>query len=138
MVDVYEDLLNDNDMSMPITYVYYIFNYYRKIVFAVCLTSTIPGLVQIYSFMTFNVIHLAFQIYLIVADVYRSKSKVVIKFISSLCIIVLEGLIIVYNVNNYSNQTNVNIGMVCFYIAIATALLGIIDAVIKIFDTIQQ
>lgn len=44
----------------------------------------------------------------------------------------------VYNTNNYGNQANVNIGMVCFYIAIATAILGIIDAVIKIIDTIQQ
>jgi len=89
MVDVYEDLLNDNDMSMPVTYIYYIFNYYRKIFFAISLASTIPGLVQIYSLMAFNVTHLAFQIYLIVCEVYRSKSKVVIKFISSVCIIVL-------------------------------------------------
>ena len=47
-------------------------------------------------------------------------------------------MIVIYNVNNYSNQANVNIGMSCFYIAIATAILGIIDAVIKIVDTIQQ
>ena len=125
-------------MSLPVTYVYYIFNFYRKIFFAICLTSTIPGLVQIYSLITINILHLAFQIYLIVADVYRSKSKVVIKLISSVFIILLEILIVIYNVNDYSNQVNVNIGLVCFSIAIATAVLGIIDAVIKIFDTIHQ
>lgn len=89
MIDVYEDLLQDNDMSQPVTYIYYIFNYYRKVFFAVCLTSTIPGLVQIYSFMTFNVVYLAFQVYLIVGGIYRSKSKVIIKFLGGVLMVVL-------------------------------------------------
>lgn len=90
-------------MSQSVTYIYYIFNYYRKVVFGLCLTSTIPGLIQIYSFMTFNVLHLAFQVYLIMSDVYRSRSKVVIKFMGSVLMITLELLIVIYNINDYGN-----------------------------------
>ena len=138
MVDVYEDLLQDNDMFQPITYVYFTFNYYRKIFFALCLTNTIPGLVQIYLLVTLNVVHLSFTVYLVVHEVYRSKAKVVLKIVNTSCMIILEVLIGVYNVNNYSNEVNVDIGVACFYIASIATVFGIIDAIIKIIDVIQQ
>ena len=123
---------------MPITYVYFVFNYYRKIFFALALTSSVPGLVQVYLLITINISHLSFTIYLILTDVYRSKSKIIIKIVNSISMMILEVLIIIYNVNNYSNETNVKIGMACFYIAITTAILGIIDAIIKLIDTLRQ
>lgn len=123
---------------MPVTYIYYVFNYYRKIFFALCLTHSLPGLVQIYLLITLNTVHLAFQIYLVVTKVYRSKSKVLIRLINSFSVITVEILILVYNLNSYSNQTNINIGMACFYLSITTAILGLVDAFIKLVDTIFQ
>lgn len=73
-----------------------------------------------------------------VAKVYRSKSKVLIRLINSLSVIIVEILIVVYNLNSYSNQVNINIGMACFYLSITTAILGLIDAFIKLVDTIFQ
>jgi len=86
-IEIYEDLLQDNTLSQPVTYVYYIFNYYRKIFFALCLTDTLPGIVQIYLLICLNTVHLAFQIYLIIAKTYKSKSKIIVRLINSLCII---------------------------------------------------
>lgn len=43
-----------------------------------------------------------------------------------------------YNLNNYSNQVNINIGMACFYLSITTAIVGIFDAFIKLLDTVFQ
>jgi hypothetical protein len=138
MVEVYEDLMQDNNMSLPITYIYYIFNYYRKLLFALIILKNLPGLVQIYLLITLNTAHLSFQIYLIFSKVYLSKSKVVIRLINSVSIIIVELLIVVYNLNNYGNQVNVNIGLACFYLSIATTILGVVDAVIKLFDTALQ
>lgn len=81
--------MQDNNMSFAVTYVYYVFNYFRKMFFALCLTYSLPGLVQIYLLITLNTIHLAFQIYLIVAKVYLSKSKVLIRIINSLSVIIV-------------------------------------------------
>jgi len=88
-------------MSQPVTYVYYIFNYYRKIFFALCLTDTLPGLVQIYLLICLNSVHLGFQLYLISAKTYKSRSKVVVRLINSICIIGVEVLIMVYNLSWY-------------------------------------
>lgn len=74
-------------MNQSVTYVYYIFNFYRKIFFGLCLTDTLPGLIQIYLLICLNTVHLAFQIYLIAAKTYKSKSKVIVRLINSLCVI---------------------------------------------------
>jgi hypothetical protein len=137
-VEVFEDLMQDNTMGQSVTYIYYIFNYYRKIFFALCLTDTLPGLVQVYLLICLNTGHLAFQLYLVSAKTFKSKSKVIVRLINSLCIIAVEILIIVYNLNWYDTATMINIGMSCFYLSIITALLNIIDAGIKLFDTIMQ
>jgi hypothetical protein len=136
--DIYEDLMQDNDMTQPVTFVYYVFNYFRKIFFALCLTFSLPGLIQIYLLITLNTVHLAFQLYLVVSKVYLSKSKVVIRLVNSVSVIAVEVLILVYNLGSYENQTNINLGMACFYLSITTAILGIVDAFIKLLDTIFQ
>lgn len=130
--------MQDNDMKKPVTFVYYVFNYFRKIFFALCLTFTLPGLIQIYLLITLNTVHLAFQLYLVVSKVYLSKSKVLIRLVNSISVIAVEVLILIYNLDSYSNQTNINIGMTCFYLSITTAILGLIDAFIKLLDTIFQ
>lgn len=106
--------------------------------YAVFLLSFIPGLVQLYLLLTVNFIHLAFQIYLIVARTYKSKMKIIIRMTNDICLISLEVLIIVYNMNNYGNNTMINIGLTCLYLTITTTLMGILDVLIKIFDTLLQ
>jgi len=81
--------MQDNCMRQSITYIYYVFNYYRKLFFALCLTYWMPGLIQLYLLLTLNLVHLAFQIYLVVSKTYRSKMKVIIRFINSICIVAL-------------------------------------------------
>lgn len=125
-------------MNQTVTYVYYVFNYYRKIFFALCLTDTLPGIVQIYLLICLNGVHLGFQLYLIIAKTYKSKSKVIVRLINSSCVIAVEALILVYNLSWYDKQTMINIGLSCFYLSVTTALLNIIDAFIKLFDTIFQ
>ncbi len=88
-------------MNQKVTYIYYLFNYYRKIFFAMFVLSIFPGLVQIYLLIILNCLHLAFQVYLVVARTYKSKMKIVIRFINDICIIIIEVLILLYNLNNY-------------------------------------
>lgn len=88
-INIYEDLMQDNAMSLSVTYFYYIFNFYRKVVIALALCSWLPGVVQIYIMIVFNVLHLFFQIYLIAMRAFNSKIKIIIRFIYSLCVITL-------------------------------------------------
>ncbi len=81
--------MQDNDMRRPVTYIYYVFNYYRKIFFALCLSNSLPGLVQVYLLITLNIVHLSFQMYLVVSRVYLSKSKVLIRLVNSVSIIMV-------------------------------------------------
>jgi hypothetical protein len=133
-VNVYEDLLQDNAMSQSVTYVYYIFNFYRKIIFALALSPWLPGAVQIYVMLTLNSLHLFFQLYLIAVRAFNSKMKVIIRLIYSLCVITLEVLILIYNVGTYDSSTMINIGMACLYISITTTLLGMADIGIKLVE----
>lgn len=137
-VDVYEDLLQDNAMSQPVTYIYYVFNYYRKVFFALSLSQWIPGLIQLYLLLTLNLIHLAFQIYLVASKVFRSRIKIVIRFINSLCILALEFLILLYNLQSHDSPTMITIGLSCLYLALTTTILGVFDVLIKLFDTCCQ
>lgn len=81
--------MQDNSMNQKVTYIYYVFNYYRKILFALCLISILPGLIQICLLIILNSLHLAFQIYLVVARTYKSKIKVIIRFINGICVIII-------------------------------------------------
>ena len=100
-LQIYEDLMQDNSMNQKVTYIYYVFNYYRKILFALCLISILPGLIQICLLIILNSLHLAFQIYLVVARTYKSKIKVIIRFINGICVIIIQILILLYNLNDY-------------------------------------
>lgn len=130
--------MQDNYMDQKVTYIYYVFNYYRKLLFALCLLSIFPGLIQIYLLIILNSLHLAFQFYLVVARTYKSKMKIIIRFINDICIITIEVLILLYNLNDYGQTTMINIGMTCFYLAVVTTLMGILDVVVKIIDTCRQ
>lgn len=81
--------MQDNSMNQKVTYIYYVFNYYRKILFALCLISILPGLIQICFLIILNSLHLAFQIYLVVARTYKSKVKVIIRFINGICVVII-------------------------------------------------
>lgn len=131
-------MLQDNTISQKVTYVYYVFNYYRKIFFALCLLSMIPGLVQIYLLIVLNFLHLAFQVYLVVAQTYKSKMKIVIRVTHDICIIAIEVMILLYNLNDYSKVTMINIGMACLYLTLVSTLMGILDVFVKIGDTCLQ
>jgi hypothetical protein len=137
-IDIYEDLLQDNSMNQKVTYIYYVFNYYRKIFFAMCILSIIPGLVQIYLLIILNSVHLAFQVYLVVARTYKSKMKIVIRFTNDFCIIAIEIMILLYNLNDYPKDTMINIGMACLYLTVVSTLMGILDVLVKIADTCLQ
>jgi len=123
--------MQDNAMSQSITYIYYIFNFYRKIIIALALSPWLPGVVQIYVMLTVNFIHLFFQMYLIAVRAFNSKMKIIIRLIYSLCIITLELLILIYNISTYDPNTMINIGMACLYMSITTTLLGMADVTIK-------
>lgn len=137
-IEMYEDLLQDNSMNHKVTYIYYVFNYYRKIFFAMCLIGALPGLVQIYLLIILNFLHLAFQVYLVVSRVYKSKMKVVIRFTNGFCIIGIEIMILLYNLNDYPKDVMINIGMACMYLTVVSTLMGILDVFVKIGDTCLQ
>jgi hypothetical protein len=137
-IEIYEDLMQDNSMNQKVTYIYYVFNYYRKVLFAMCLLSIFPGLIQIYFLIILNTLHLAFQVYLVVSRTFKSKMKLVVRFINDICIITIEVLILLYNLNDYSKNTMIKIGMTCLYLAVVTTIMGIIDVIVKIIDTCQQ
>lgn len=130
--------MQDNKMDKTVTYIYYVFNYYRKICFAAFLLSSIPGLIQIYLLITINTIHLSFQIYLIATKVYLNLAKVIVRFINSFCVIFLEILIVLYNINNFKVGSMVTIGLMCVYISLVSTILCILDFIIKLSDTIFQ
>lgn len=130
--------MQDNKMNQKVTYIYYLFNYYRKIFFAMFLLSIFPGLVQIYLLILLNSLHLAFQVYLVVARTYKSKMKIIIRFINDICIITIQVMILLYNLNNYDKRTMINIGMSCLYLAVVTTIMGVIDVIVKIVDTCMQ
>lgn len=130
--------MQDNSMDHSVTYIYYVFNYYRKIWFAVFLLSDIPGLIQIYMLILINIIHFSFQIYLIVTKVYLSLAKVIIRFINALCVIFLEILIVLYNTNDYDVDSMIKIGLICIYISLTATILGLIDFIVKVIDTFLQ
>lgn len=125
-------------MDHSVTYIYYVFNYYRKIWFALFLLSDIPGLIQIYMLILINITHFSFQIYLIVTKVYLSLAKVIIRFINALFVIFLEILIVLYNSNDYDVDSMIKIGLICIYISLTATILGLIDFIIKVIDTFLQ
>ncbi len=125
-------------MNQKVTYIYYVFNYYRKIFFAMCLLSSLPGLVQIYLLVILNFLHLAFQVYLVVSRVYKSKMKIVIRFTNGFCIIAIQIMILLYNLNDYPKDVMINIGMACLYLTVVSTLMGIFDVFVKIGDTCLQ
>jgi hypothetical protein len=125
-------------MNHKVTYIYYVFNYYRKIFFAMCLLGALPGLVQIYLLIILNSLHLAFQVYLVVSRVYKSKMKIIIRFTNGFCIISIEIMILLYNLNDYPKDVMINIGMACLYLTVVSTLMGILDVFVKIGDTCLQ
>lgn len=137
-IEIYEDLLQDNSMNQKVTYIYYVFNYYRKIFFAMCLLGVLPGLIQIYLLIILNSLHLAFQVYLVVSRVYKSRMKIIIRFTNGFCIIAIEIMILLYNLNDYSKDVMINIGMACLYLTVVSTLMGILDVFVKIGDTCLQ
>jgi hypothetical protein len=125
-IPIFEDLLQDNTMGQKFTYFYYIFCYYRKIIFALFITYGIPGIIQLYLVLALNILYFTFTVYLIIANTYLSKIKIVIKILNSVTIISVEILILFYNINDYSPETMVQIGIACLYLALITTVMCII------------
>jgi hypothetical protein len=64
--------------------------------------------------------------------------KIVIRVTHDICIIAIEVMILLYNLNDYPKDTMVNIGMACLYLTIVSTLMGILDVFVKIVDTCLQ
>lgn len=61
-----------------------------------------------------------------------------IRLLNSISLIAIETLIIVYNVNEFEVNIMISIGLACLYMALITTVLGILEIIIKIVDTIRQ
>lgn len=82
-------MLHDNRLSHDVTYVYYIFSYYRKLFIAACLLNSVPGIIQIFILLVLNITHLTFQVFLILNHTYNSKIKIMIRLFNGFCIVSL-------------------------------------------------
>jgi len=109
----------------PFFMVIYIYSN-RQIIFALFITYGIPGIIQLYLVLALNILYFTFTVYLIIANTYLSKIKIVIKILNSVTIISVEILILFYNINDYSPETMVQIGIACLYLALITTVMCII------------
>lgn len=89
MVEIYQDLMQDCVINNKITYIFFIYTYYRKIIFSLFLNSYFSGSLQLIIFIIINIIYLSLLIYIIIYKLFISKIKMLTRLINILIIITI-------------------------------------------------
>jgi hypothetical protein len=116
----------------------YIIAFMRKFMFAMFLSPILPGLIQVNMLLVLNILYFLFIIYVIANRVFTSGIKILIKTISTLSLILLELIILIYNINYSNIDQMIEMGFACTYLAIISTIAGLIEVIVKIGELIFQ
>ena len=136
--EMLEDMLQDCKMESNLSTILYLYGFYRKFLLALFLNPAIPGLLQIVLILCLNILQAYFLMYMVSNKLYTSKVKMTTRSITIVCIIVIETIILAYNINYLSMEMMILLGVTCTYLTIIATIGGIVEMVFKIFDTICQ
>lgn len=109
-----------------LNYVFYLLNFYRKYVFGLVLGVPMNGYVQVGVFLLVNILQLLMIVYIVGNSLYLGRFKIMTRIINLVCVIVLECLILVYNVYDREINRMILIGVACTYLAMVVTGIGII------------
>lgn len=102
------------------------------------LSPILPGLIQVNMLLVLNILYFLFIIYVIANRVFTSGIKILIKVISTLSLILLELIILIYNINYSNIDQMIEMGFACTYLAIISTIAGLIEVIVKIGELIFQ
>ena len=120
-----EDLYQDCNLNSKLAPVLYVFTYYRKLAFALFLNPVIPGIVQVVLLMFINFLQFFIVVYMVSNRLYTSKLKIITRTINLICVLGIEAMILSYNINDYSIEKMILIGVSCTYLTIIATIAGI-------------
>lgn len=121
-----EDLLQDCSLDTNFTYLFYLYGYWKKFIIGVVLASNFDGDDQTLILMSANGLHLMMIMFVIYKKMYKSIWKMIFRTGILLCIMILEGLMLVYNIDAFhSKDLRIRLGTVCFYICFIATGLGL-------------
>lgn len=131
-------MFQDVDIKSRASYVAYMLAFGRKFFFAMFLTPALPGLIQINMLIFVNLMHFFFIAYIVLNRLFTSKIKVITRAINVLSIIVLELVILIYNINYSAKENMIAMGITCTYLTIVATITGILEVFIKVGEIILQ
>lgn len=79
--------MQDCDIHLSGSYIFYLASYLRKVIFAFSLSTVLPGSFQCSIIIVVNFSYLLLTIYAVHQRFYKSKAKMLIKIINSLCVL---------------------------------------------------
>jgi hypothetical protein len=137
-VEIYEDLMQDCKVRIPITSIFYLYNFYRKIAFGVILGSSVPGLAQVLLLILINSGILGLLGYAILHNVFNSRVKMIMRTLNLLSVLAIEVLILCYNLIYCSIETMILIGVSCTYMTVVITGVSMLEVLLKCAEILLQ
>lgn len=132
------DLMQDCELDHGATYAFYVFTFYRKVLFGMLLFDLIPSQLQAYSILSVNTCYLLMICYILYRRIFLSRIKMFTRVLNASCVIAIEAIMIYYNSYTHSVKVRVDLGVSCVYLAIISTIIGVVEAGIKMFEIIYQ
>lgn len=137
-LEIVEDLLQDCHLGNKVSYAFYVYGYLKKMALGLLLGTGLSGLVQTFLLISINIGHLLMIAYIVAYRVYKSKIKILTRTINLVCVIVLEGLVLGYNLTYSSIDTKILIGVTCTYLTLIATGVGLFEILIKVVEVLFQ